>query len=282
MSTIYNSNKINRLRRPYQGQRFNVADENGIQYYSGADCKIYFDNILVDQIDSIGFQQSQNIRPIYGYQSHVYDALQFGTKLVQGYFQVHFTESGYIPSLLAALEITRRQGGINKDFKRIDEEEIGMNNGTADGKDAMTGATLESVLSQLVSSTDPHIWRKTMDALDARRFPDSYIDKTGIYTVPDQLKVNGLFPPKPLHNDFAFNPNNTFLRSSGFTITVAYGEGELQEVNYTGEEKNKDMTISGSYRRLHEAHIVAGPNTQIEADGKPIAELYTFICRDIS
>lgn len=278
MSTIYESNKLNRLRRPYQGQRFGVADENGIQYYSGADCKIYFDNILVDQIDSIGFQQSQNIRPIYGYQSHVYDALQFGTKLVQGYFQVHFTESGYIPSLLAALEITRRQGGITDKFTRIDEEEAGV--GTISGTDAMTGATLESVLSQLVDSDDPHIWRKTMDALDARRFPD--MKKDGIYNVPDQLKVNGLFPPKPLHNDFAFNPNNTFLRSSGFTITVAYGEGELQEVNYAVAKTNKDMTISGSYRRLHEAHIVAGPNTQIEADGKPIAELFTFIARDIS
>lgn len=279
MSTIYDSNKLNRLRRPYQGQRFSVADESGIQYYSGADCKIYFDNILVDQIDSIGFQQSQNIRPIYGYQSHVYDALQFGTKLVQGYFQVHFTESGYIPSLLAALEITRRQGGITDKFKRIDEEEKGV--GPISGTDAMIGATLESVLSQLVDTTDPHIWRKTMDALDARRFPD--MNKDGIYNLPDQLKVNGLFPPKPLHNDFAFNPNNTFLRSSGFTITVAYGEGELQEVNYAGAKSGeKDMTISGSYRRLHEAHIVAGPNTQIEADGKPIAELYTFICRDIS
>lgn len=278
MGTIYESNKLNRLRRTYQGQRFSVAEENGMQYFSGADCKIYFDNILVDQIDSVGFQQSQNIRPIYGYQSHVYDALQYGTKLVQGYFQVHFTESGYIPSLLAAIEVSRRRGGI-KEFERMDDEDAGLN--TDGGTDAMAGATLESVLTQLTGNTDPHVWRKTMDALDARRFPG--LDKS-FDLISKQLQVNGLFPPRPLHNDFAFNPNNTFLRSSGFTLTVAYGDGEVQEVNYLDEKKHAGTgnTITGSYRRLHECHIVAGPNTQIEADGKPIAELYTFIARDIS
>lgn len=270
MSTFYEDVGLQRLARTTQGQRFSWANAAGMQYYSGADVRVYFDHIHVSEIDSIGFQQAQNVRPIYGYHSYTYDALQYGTKLVQGYLQMHFTESGYLPSVLAAVEAGRRARGTRADATRAytaapEEQNVGV----VYGQDLWQGDTIEAVVGRLSGSH--HAWRRLMDDLDAKRFGRSLGDSPAA----EYLNIPGLFPPKPLDNDFSFNPRNSHLRATGFTITVAYGDAEVATVN--GE-----LSVTGTFRQLHEVHIVAGPNTQIEADGKPVAELYTFISRGIS
>ena len=293
MSTLVAKNiPISRLAREYQPPLFAFANTSGMQYYSGADCRVYFDHVQLEDIDSIGFQLAQNIRPIYGYHSYTFNALQYGTRLVQGYFQKHFTDGNYLPSVLAAVEMARRGNDNAKLY--TDKTYSGINNVTAagattPGHNALDGATIEDIVARLVSDNtssppNPSTYRQIVSRLNARRFPDR-TGATALQVQQDKataaLTVDGLFPPRPLNNDFMYNPANSYLRSSGFTLTVDFGDTKITSADFTVSEGKPGYITGGTFRQLHEVHIVAGPNTQMDTEGKPVAELYTFIAKDL-
>ena len=301
MPAAYTTIADARLNQPTQGQRFSWANAAGVQFYSGADCRFYFDNILVENLAAIGFQQAQNVRPLYGYHSYNFDALQYGTKLIQGYLQFHFTESGYLPTILATIEAQRRGRLKDVSFTSAPQSSAVNPNSTPD---VMPGATLEDVLARIGSqdntAVDPTIIRDVMSQLNLNKFPKSQdaliTDPTQAYgssthneraaaSVWGKLQVNGLFPPKPLHNDFSYNPRNTTLRDRGFDITVVYGDGSIEDVQQwdaAGHATGPGTpTFSGTFRKLYEVHLIAGPNTQFSTEGQPIDELFTFISKDI-
>ncbi len=73
------------------------------EYFTGADINIYFQDMFIDEITSLEFQLSQNIKPIYGYNSYVYDVLAVGQRIIQGSFSINFKEPNYLERKLSAL-----------------------------------------------------------------------------------------------------------------------------------------------------------------------------------
>ncbi len=69
-------------------------------YFSGADVKLYFGDVWVDEVTSITFQLQEEVMPIFGYHSYTYDAIARGKRLLQGSFAINFTSVGYLQQIL--------------------------------------------------------------------------------------------------------------------------------------------------------------------------------------
>jgi len=261
-----------------QPSAFNPLSVNGNHYYSGTDVRIFFDDIEIEEFDAIGFQMSQNVRPIYGYHSHVLNAVQYGTKLVQGYFQLHISHAGYLAAILTTIELQRRKVQTPALVSATNSLQNIMT-----GVPSNLGTTFDSALSQL--STSPN-WSQIADAYTKQAFPGQQQETTTGSSGAQNFSVRGLFPPEPMGNFFTFNPAGTTLADRGFTITVVYGNtefGSKPELDPEGKLVTHDgSTFPGTLHRIYEAHIIAGPNSQISSDkGDPIPELFTFIAKDI-
>ena len=66
------------------------------EYYTGAQVRIYFGHILIDEITSIEWSGNSTKRPVYGYASKQFDAVAQGQYIIQGQFLMPFKEVGYL------------------------------------------------------------------------------------------------------------------------------------------------------------------------------------------
>lgn len=74
------------------------------KYYSATDAEIYFGNTFIDEVTYITYQVSQNIAPIYGYNSYIFDDVAFGSRMIQGQFGINFTKSNFLSDVLKSLK----------------------------------------------------------------------------------------------------------------------------------------------------------------------------------
>ena len=264
------------MRRGSQPSAFNPLSVDGFEYYSGTDVRIFFDDIEVSELDSVGFQMTQNVRPVYGYHSHVFNQIQYGTKLVQGYFQTHLSSSAYVTAILASIELERRKS-------RGGDLGIPKNSITAPMA-VKLGQTLDQAIALVGLAQGPDAMKQIGDAYMNQYLP-TVSNEPASNSAPGGSGVRGLFPPEPCGNFFTFNPAGSSLADRGFTLTVVYGNTVFgpKAVLINGQlQTDAGESYPGTFRRLYEVHLIAGPNSQVVTDGKPIAELYTFICKDLS
>jgi len=73
------------------------------EYFSGSNVYIYFEDIFIDELETIQFELEETLMPIYGYNSHTLDRVLRGTRLVQGMFQINFKNVNYISSAVDAI-----------------------------------------------------------------------------------------------------------------------------------------------------------------------------------
>lgn len=101
-----------------------VVDNNeGIKrYFSSIDAEIYFGDIFIDDINSIQYEVTEKVLPIYGYNSHKYDLLLNGTRIIQGEFAINFTKSGWLLDVISGLGTTANSsnGSITQCERRED------------------------------------------------------------------------------------------------------------------------------------------------------------------
>lgn len=74
------------------------------RYYSSIDAEIYFGDFYVDEVVHIAYSVEQNIMPLYGYNSYVFDEMAIGSRIINGQFTINFTKSNYLIDLLDKLE----------------------------------------------------------------------------------------------------------------------------------------------------------------------------------
>ena len=93
------------------------------RYYSSTEAEIYFSNIdneplpnegYVDEIVQIQFTVQQNVLPLFGYNSYVYDEVAIGNRIIQGAFTINFTSPNYLFTLLDSFN-----DNINKNKKPL-------------------------------------------------------------------------------------------------------------------------------------------------------------------
>lgn len=117
-NTTKRGNQILSPINPYNQPTRDNYQTYPYDYYSGADCKIFFGDIWVDDIMSIQYNVSQQKTPIYGYASQLYDAVARGQVIVQGSLAIAFKETGYLNIIHTLLE---RQKTNNKNSSKIEQ-----------------------------------------------------------------------------------------------------------------------------------------------------------------
>jgi hypothetical protein len=69
-------------------------------YYTGAQCRAVFGDILVEELNSIQFDIVTNRSPVYGYGSTYYDCIAEGNYLVNGAFAVNYIHPQYVLAII--------------------------------------------------------------------------------------------------------------------------------------------------------------------------------------
>ena len=75
---------------------YEVQDRYELKYFTGTQASIWIGETWVTECFGISFNAQQNVIPIFGYASSVFDAMAKGRVLVQGTFEINFIDEGYL------------------------------------------------------------------------------------------------------------------------------------------------------------------------------------------
>lgn len=265
-------------------------------YYSGADAKIFFGDIWVDDIVTIQFNVSQSKTPIYGYASQLYDAVAKGQVIVQGNLTISFKETGYLNIIQYLLEQQRRNSGSN--IKRVlQKRQLEAKYGaaefipglttTADTSNSENGVvfsangtpslirqnqTIEDVLKGKLSesfSAGLGLSKKQRDFEDFAEILEDTIwgDANGR---PFESKLN-----KKLRRPDEFDYNSI----GGINVGRAPYNGVLNILLTFGDIN--DFRAEHTLVSINDVHFQS-QGMVVAPDGTPIAEQYNFFARDIN
>ena len=84
------------------GQRyaFTVHNHNGRRYYSAIDATIFLSGQPVEEIVQIQWAVQEQTRPLFGYNSYLWDDIAKGNRYVSGMFAINFTVPDYLNQLI--------------------------------------------------------------------------------------------------------------------------------------------------------------------------------------
>lgn len=252
------------------------------EYFSGADLSIYVGDVFVSEVNRLQFALTQQIRPIYGYNSYTYDALAVGNRIVQGSFAINFTEPYYLEKLLA------RAYGLDMPEER---------------PVALPGP--ESIPTRKLLD-DLAFWGIiSQEDVDSNQIPDWVMVEiaTGAQNHPVIRSIiqglNDLFlVPQPV-NQVNKQKSTPFFRER-FDLLIVYGDmphfgtyaavlpgenGQVYYADYTG----KPEYLSAAQRYLRELGPrqmlvelqITGVSCQTDVSGQPVEEVYSFVAKDL-
>lgn len=71
-----------------------------LDYVSGADAQILFNNILIDECYDLQYSYREMKEPVYGYRSKRFDHVLPGTQIISGQFTINYVYDGYLTTAL--------------------------------------------------------------------------------------------------------------------------------------------------------------------------------------
>lgn len=268
-------------------------------YFSGADCKIFFGDIWVDDVITIQYNVNQSKTPIYGYASQLFDAVARGQVIVEGTLSVAFKETGYLNIIQALLE-SQRKDAVDIITKKIEQNRVLADQGLVKfvprlnyiGDDAKpdnygfsyspTGSPQiirqQQTIEQILAS------KKAGTALSNQMLGAGY-DKSRDFEdfaeiLEDTIWGDGNGNPLSLEaklkraDEFDYLSNGGILTAKGknyantLNIMLAFGD-----IN--------DFRAEHTILVLNDVHFVS-TGMIVSPAGDPIAETYTFFARDIN
>lgn len=228
----------------------------GSEYFAGADIRIYFGDIWIDEVTSLQFTLQEQVAPIFGYASYTWDKVARGSRYIQGAFSINFKESYYLQQVLKSLS-----------------SEVGSDNtGNTTGFNTKTwqsGLDIEALMksnkqnfNDIADQFEESLWgaskNKDMNADIKAREQDSYfypVFKTGV-----DAKGNPTYLTDSQRN----------LTDNGFNILISYGP--LNENNGINTPETTHSLVGVQ---------LTGVSQIIGGDGSPVQEQYTFIAKDL-
>lgn len=220
-------------------------------YYSGTDIGIYFGDKWVDEVIEIEWSLQEQVAPIYGYASYTWDKVARGNRFVTGSFAINFKEAGYLQTILNSLSSQE----TDQEWFNLSEFD-GQKQSSGATVDMHKGVSVETVINNFQALADDYeaaLWGKTSDstALIESRKTDSFFYGTKA------------------------NESNSALREHGFNILMTFGGTQSQTDWARGDWGfNTAQTIVGVQ--------LTGVSSRVDPSGTPIAEVYSFIAKDIS
>lgn len=211
------------------------------EYYSGADVRIYFRDIWIDEINNLQFTLQENVAPIFGYCSTTWDKVARGTRHVQGSFTINYKESYYLHSVIERLESKMKD----------DDGDGSYESNGFDESSFKEDATIE------------HLLGSNGDAFNslADEFENSLWGASKNDTITRKREAR--------KKDSFFYGNGP-LKDAGFNILIAYGPLNQKDGRKVNETVHSLVGVQ-----------LTGVSQIIGLDGRPIEEQYQFIAKDL-
>lgn len=95
------------------------------EYFSGSDVRIYFGDLLIDEILSLQVSMVEAVQPVFSFQGYTYSKVMRGQRQISGSFTIAYRETGWLHRVLAE-EKRRRDQQTTADvrFRHPDDQEL--------------------------------------------------------------------------------------------------------------------------------------------------------------
>lgn len=227
------------------------------EYFSGANVRVYFGDVWVDQLASLSFSMNEQVAPIYGFRSHTFDRVSRGNRYVQGEFTLNFTENGYLQTIL-----DRIASGMEKESVALIENKAETN--------YLRNLSEEQNIKDLLE-LDKTTYESQISALK-----NSFWGQTrGTSIASSEAKEKDVFYYSKREN------LDSILKEHGFNILIDYSP-DANEKDFLDciNGINNDKSFYQSYRTIIGVHIM-GEEQQIINNGSVLQVRYNFIARDL-
>lgn len=229
------------------------------EYFSGSDIRVYFEDILIDEITDLQFVMEERVLPIHGYNSFTYDAVARGSRIVQGTFAINFKEADYLRKAIREVIEDKSEFDISQNYIAKEQD---VNEGY-----------LEDELEERDKLYE-YLERGWSTKFD--RMATEYEDKIwgGVNKNINYSRDNKAFFQSKDNSDETFDILITYGPYSKDRLYAKEGFGNQKELNYYQNVNN------GTVRSINNIQIT-GLSQVIDGSGKPIKEVYNFLAQDL-
>jgi hypothetical protein len=296
-----NSQDISNFKGSAQAPNTDAARANyrtyPYDYFSGADCRVFYGDIWVDDIVTIQWNVNQSKTPIFGYASQNFDAVAKGQILVQGSIAVAFKEVGYLNLIQATMEAQNRNAG------KIIQNKVDTYRALADHKLAKFVPRLtqlgddpapNSYSTNYDSNGNPQIIRSNEtieDILLGKKASLGLSKQLGLQeksrdfedfaeVLEDSIWGDSNGNPLSLSNQLRRADEFDYNRNGGITTAVGNNYSNVLNILLTFGDIN-DFRAEHTLVAINDVHFVS-TGMIVTPNGDPIGETYNFFARDIN
>jgi len=271
--------------------------------YTGSNISLTIGETLVGNAFGISYDLSQNKRPIYGYNSTLFDAISTGQVIVIGQLYLTYQHANYLSKIMRDYyNFPNRSTDYKKDqvngvidrnaFIRNDE------NAQADAentiREIVTGTTIggaarqdknyDELLNDLFNSPSKlQDYRSAfsprenqLNGIDLSKSNGKFGYASGSVTDPRNIQLFGdLGSQDSLYKrPDQFSNNSSAAVWPGIDIVITYGDPKFNN------EQTGILDYSNSFSTVLKSVHFIGESQQVMADDQPVMEVYKFIARD--
>lgn len=235
-------------------------------YYSGANVKVYFGDVWVKELASIQYQIEEQVAPVYGFNSYMFDKVARGTRLVTGSFMINHTDAGYLDIILERLS------------QNTSEEQ----------DNALTPNNLSSLIKDVRGKNSSRNIESLLSIDGDSKYEDYVEGLKSSFWGPEETSFNTIYRTgegrEYQPNYFADKEGSgekNILKQHGFNILLDFSpSANIKDFRECIQDMNNKASLSRTYRSIIGVHIT-GENQMIAPNGQPIQTQYNFIARDI-
>lgn len=233
------------------------------EYFSGANAKVYFGDVWVDQLATLQYQVQETATPIYGFNSYLYDKVARGTRMITGTFTLNFTEVGYLQSILDRLSSNMGTRNNNLLFDEV------ANRVEVDTQQNTSSRNIENLLSTTGTTYDSYI----------NQMKESYWGRGGTRASSQRTGMSREYNT----HYYADKPGGerNLLKDHGFNILIDYSpSANARDFQDCLNDANKKGSVYQTLKSIMGVQIV-GESQELSPDGNVLMVHYNFIARDV-
>jgi len=213
------------------------------EYFSGCNVHIFFGDIYIDEITTLQFTMQEQVMPVYGYNSYVYDAVLRGSRVIQGMFRINFKHVDYIRQAVHKILNMDRDDYVN--FPDWPDQE-----------------TIEEKKNELYDVSREG-WSRQFDKI-SEEFKEMMWADADTEDLVEFQKNRPYF-------DF----------EKPFNIRIKYGPYDMPQSHYNIENIYRQKVSQGTIIKIQDIQIDQ-VTQNVDSSGEPVSEDYSFMARDMS
>ena len=236
------------------------------EFFSGANTRVYFGDVWVDQLETLEFEVNETVMPIYGFHSYVFDKIARGQRIVNGSFTINFTEIGYLQTILDRLSSRVDRGNDNLLWTDAHERL------EADTGKYSSEHNINTLLSLSKTNYDDYI--NNLKHTYWGRKP--FVEENTVNRSGQQREVDTHFYPNA-NKEFGDNP----LKNHGFNMVIDFSpSSNVRDFEQSIQDNDNQYSLYRTSRTIMGVHIT-GERQEMTPDGRVLKITYTFIARDV-